>query len=380
MFRRLSVFAGGLTLEAAEQVCAGGLSRACPTCLPGWWTSRWSSRTPRVARKHASASWRLSDSMPANSWRPLARRATPTHPCPVVHRARPVARPGTRRPGRRRAEPMVCSGAREPSGRPRHGPSRRPRRCSRRDGCRVAGLDGAGPARGGPSLADPSPGRLLRPRGLNARALFATAVFEVRLGRPGVSQLGAADRGTCATRRPGPRRRGGPPAGDADLVRRRLGSSRRAGRGLDAAAGERPAYSPRTITSGRCSRSAAATRAARAAARQQRRPGRSHRTRRLLLGLFPGFLGGHRGSCSSRLRGDHARRAPGGRRAGAGVRPRPPCPWPSGWRATSAPPAPPSTGLGASSPPWATAPAGARAGAARTPVARDGPARRGEPP
>ena len=35
VFRRLSVFAGGLTLEAAEQVCAGGLSRPVPDVLAG---------------------------------------------------------------------------------------------------------------------------------------------------------------------------------------------------------------------------------------------------------------------------------------------------------------------------------------------------------
>ena len=42
---RLSVFAGGWTLEAAECVCCGGASRTgtCWTCSRHWWTRAWSS-------------------------------------------------------------------------------------------------------------------------------------------------------------------------------------------------------------------------------------------------------------------------------------------------------------------------------------------------
>jgi predicted ATPase len=53
LFARLAVFAGGFTLEAAEQVCAPGAPRApggapvgagvglCSTSSPSWWTSPW---------------------------------------------------------------------------------------------------------------------------------------------------------------------------------------------------------------------------------------------------------------------------------------------------------------------------------------------------
>ena len=46
LLRRLAVFAGGFTLEAAEEVCAGDGDRAratCSTCSARWSTSRWSS-------------------------------------------------------------------------------------------------------------------------------------------------------------------------------------------------------------------------------------------------------------------------------------------------------------------------------------------------
>ena len=47
---RLSVFSGGWTLEAAEQVCAAAAASTAATsstCCPDWWTSRWSSLTRR---------------------------------------------------------------------------------------------------------------------------------------------------------------------------------------------------------------------------------------------------------------------------------------------------------------------------------------------
>jgi predicted ATPase len=63
LLRRLSVFAGGWMLAAAEAVCAVAAEgiEACDVaiCLPRWWISRWRSwRSGREERKRAIGCWR----------------------------------------------------------------------------------------------------------------------------------------------------------------------------------------------------------------------------------------------------------------------------------------------------------------------------------
>ena len=82
VLRRLAVFAGGWTLEAAEAVAAGHAIRRAPysTCSRRWSTNRWWSASIN-ADPCATGCWRPSVSMPANDSKKPARprtRATAT--------------------------------------------------------------------------------------------------------------------------------------------------------------------------------------------------------------------------------------------------------------------------------------------------------------
>jgi len=69
LLRRVSVFAGGFALEAAEVVCAEGISNGTRywSCSRHWWTSRWCSlrsgtgrRATGFLKRSASTDWRSS--------------------------------------------------------------------------------------------------------------------------------------------------------------------------------------------------------------------------------------------------------------------------------------------------------------------------------
>ena len=76
LFRRLAVFVGGCTLEAAEAVCAGdGLAhrKRCSTCCRGSRRSRW-SRPKRKPRRSATGSWsRFGSTQPRSCATPAKR-------------------------------------------------------------------------------------------------------------------------------------------------------------------------------------------------------------------------------------------------------------------------------------------------------------------
>ena len=70
VFRRLAVFHGGWTLDAAETVVAGPTCRGptCSTCCPAWSTGTWSPSTTciRVSRP-GTGCWRPCGSTPSTS-------------------------------------------------------------------------------------------------------------------------------------------------------------------------------------------------------------------------------------------------------------------------------------------------------------------------
>ena len=80
LLRRLSVFAGGFTLEAAEAVCGEGLTageRPGSARAPGRQIAGGRRCQPRVPAKHATACWRPSDSTGwRNCWPPTRPRAS----------------------------------------------------------------------------------------------------------------------------------------------------------------------------------------------------------------------------------------------------------------------------------------------------------------
>ena len=76
LLRQLSVFAGGLSLDAAEHVGAAG-GRAVTTswsCCRHWSTSPWPRSTTKAT---ATGCWRRSGPTPPKSWLSRAKRPPP---------------------------------------------------------------------------------------------------------------------------------------------------------------------------------------------------------------------------------------------------------------------------------------------------------------
>ena len=96
LLRRLAVFQGGCTLEAAEVVCSGGAMRArmCWMCWVSWSPNRWSSRRNRPSIACGTACWRRSASTARRNWTRRARRAACVKRTPATSSIRPgVAKP-----------------------------------------------------------------------------------------------------------------------------------------------------------------------------------------------------------------------------------------------------------------------------------------------
>ena len=135
LLRRLSVFAGGAPLEAAEAVCPATGRRARATCWTSSvssWTSRWSRWTTRP-RSRATGCWRRSASTAASgsaSRRARPRSSAPTPPGPWPRRGRSRRPAGPRladdaRPARARARQPAGRARPEPDGGPEPGPAPR---------------------------------------------------------------------------------------------------------------------------------------------------------------------------------------------------------------------------------------------------------------
>ena len=194
LFRRLAVFVGGCTLEAAEAVVGGG--GAGSELRPGQRRGRAGvagrqepaapGRRGRASR--ASRCWRRSASTRWSGWPPPGRRAAPADP------RRPL--PGVRRGGRGRT-PRRSGRQAEMAGSPGGGP-RQPARRARRGspgagrpstacGWRARSADSGAPAgtspRGGSGRPSCSPARRPASRTLaRARALHAAGFFTSQQG------------------------------------------------------------------------------------------------------------------------------------------------------------------------------------------------------